>query len=152
MNQFNIGFPTYWRDYQRLGHEVATEHTMYSTTQKLWDIGAKRGWTNVDDTGNAWDKNFTPWKFKDGATRRYHHRYKVPFWDGQGDYNVEWNFDTSCDCYKRMNAGWLISILIIKPSCNPKMWSFNSKPRITLTMVMKIISIYSMVRPALAKP
>src|SRR5258706_15981208 len=32
LNQFSIGFPTYWRDYDRLGHTVATEHTMYSTT------------------------------------------------------------------------------------------------------------------------
>jgi hypothetical protein len=31
LNQFGIGFPTFWRDYQRLGHPVATEHTMYSS-------------------------------------------------------------------------------------------------------------------------
>ena len=32
LNQFSIGFPTFWRDYERLGHPVATEHTMYSTS------------------------------------------------------------------------------------------------------------------------
>src|SRR3989344_4594697 len=39
MNQFSIGFPVFWRDYQRLGRSVATEHTMYSTTAKLWAVG-----------------------------------------------------------------------------------------------------------------
>src|SRR3990167_951299 len=65
LNQFSIGFPTFWRDYQRLGHPVATEHTMYSTTQKLWEIGANRGWMEKDEDGISWDKNFTSWKFKD---------------------------------------------------------------------------------------
>src|SRR3989338_104010 len=63
LNQFGVGFPTYWRDYQRLGRPVATEHTMYSTTKKLWEIGAKRGWTATDSAGIRWDKGFTPWKF-----------------------------------------------------------------------------------------
>ena len=58
LNQFSIGFPVFWRDYQRLGHPVATEHTMYSSTQKLWDIGAKRGWTATDSASVAWDKSF----------------------------------------------------------------------------------------------
>ena len=44
LNQFSIGFPTFWRDYERLGRTVATEHTMYSTTEKLWAEAKKRGW------------------------------------------------------------------------------------------------------------
>src|SRR3989338_101365 len=43
MNQFSIGFPTFWRDYNRLGRPVATEHTMYSTTDKLWKAAKERG-------------------------------------------------------------------------------------------------------------
>jgi hypothetical protein len=113
LNQFNIGFPTYWRDYERLkkadGSPVATEHTMYSTTQKLWDIGAKRGWTNVDETGTDWTKNFVPWKFKDdqagaGTTGSV----EVHFWESVGyasDYNVVWSYDKACNCYKRANGG-----------------------------------------------
>lgn len=106
LNQFSIGFPTFWRDYQRLGHPVATEHTMYSTTQKLWAVGAQRKWTATDSAGIKWDKNFVSWKFKDdqaggsGATS-----IKVPFWESQGNYLVNWSYDGKCNCYKRKNAG-----------------------------------------------
>jgi hypothetical protein len=106
LNQFSIGFPTFWRDYQRLGHAVATEHTMYSTTTKLWEVGAKRGWTNVDEKGLAWDKNFVQWKFADakpgaGTTNKI----TVPFWQGYGDYTVDWNYDKTNNCYQRTNGG-----------------------------------------------
>src|SRR3989344_3980829 len=108
LNQFGVGFPTYWRDYQRLGRPVATEHTMYSTTKKLWEIGAKKGWGVADAFGVRWDKNFVSWKFlkKDeavsagtGATK-----INVNFWESQKDYSVEWNFDQTCNCYKRKNT------------------------------------------------
>lgn len=105
LNQFSIGFPTFWRDYQRLGHPVATEHTMYSTTQKLWTIGAKRNWTNVDDDNISWDKNFTPWKFKIEGKGTGSQDITVNFWDSQPDYQVKWTYDVSCNCYKRANGG-----------------------------------------------
>lgn len=106
LNQFSIGFPTYWRDYQRLGRPVATEHTMYSTTQKLWDVGAKKGWTNVDENGTAWNANFVSWKFKDdNAGAGSTNVVTVPFWADFGDYTVEWDYDKGCNCYKRKNGG-----------------------------------------------
>lgn len=106
LNQFSIGFPTYWRDYQRLGHEVATEHTMYSTIQKLWDVGAKRGWTNVDqDDNSSWDANFVQWKFKDPQPGGTTAKITVPFWQNQGEYTVEWNYSQTCNCYLRKNGG-----------------------------------------------
>lgn len=107
LNQFSIGFPTFWRDYQRLGHPVATEHTMYSTTAKLWDVAAKRGWTATDSAGLRWDANFVPWKFADGAASKSPNPVKVEvnFWESQSDYKVEWDYDTTCNCYKRKNAG-----------------------------------------------
>lgn len=105
LNQFSIGFPVFWRDYQRLGHPVATEHTMYSTTAKLWEVGAKRGFLATDSAGLRWDKNFTPWKFKDdkggGATANI----KVNFWESQPGYNVEWTYDPASNSYKRKNGG-----------------------------------------------
>ncbi|MBI4039891.1 DUF3048 domain-containing protein [Candidatus Daviesbacteria bacterium] len=104
LNQFSIGFPTFWRDYQRLGHAVATEHTMYSTTQKLWAVGAQRGWTNKDTTGKSWDANFTLWKFKDDQPDGSKPKVTVGFWQDSGDYSVEWNWDKSCDCYKQRNG------------------------------------------------
>ncbi|MDD5415611.1 MAG: DUF3048 domain-containing protein [Candidatus Daviesbacteria bacterium] len=105
LNQFSIGFPVFWRDYQRLGHSVATEHTMYSTTAKLWEVGAKRGWTATDSAGVRWDKNFVPWKFKDdkgggGATN-----IKVNFWESQPGYDVNWIYDAATNSYKRKNGG-----------------------------------------------
>lgn len=105
LNQFSIGFPTFWRDYQRLGRPVATEHTMYSTTQKLWAIGEKRGWGAKDEAGIAWDKNFVSWKFKDSAPGGTVGKIEVAFWQNQGEYKVEWNYDSTCSCYKRKNGG-----------------------------------------------
>lgn len=105
LNQFGIGFPTYWRDYQRLGYPVATEHTMYSTTQKLWEIGAKRGWTDKDEDGVLWSKNFIPWKFKDPSTSSGQViKITVNFWESQTAYIVEWNYDSTTNTYKRKSG------------------------------------------------
>ena len=60
LNQFSVPFPNFWRDYERLP-DRATEHTVYTSTSKLWDYAkTKRDLTNVDDKGVAWDANFTP--------------------------------------------------------------------------------------------
>lgn len=113
LNQFSIGFPVFWRDYQRVGHPVVTEHTMYSTTQKLWDVGAKRGWSAVDSKGVRWDKNFIPWQFKDPSTGSASSpqassgqvtKIEVNFWDSQPNYKVEWNYDPETNTYKRKNG------------------------------------------------
>ncbi len=113
LNQFSIGFPVFWRDYQRLGHPVATEHTMYSTTQKLWEVGLKRGWIATDSAGIKWDSRFTLWKFKDAAPdvgsspktgAGQVTKITVSFWDSQPDYTVEWNYDAASNTYKRKNG------------------------------------------------
>ena len=39
LNQFSIGYPTFVRNAARLDKEVATEHTMETTTEKLWAVG-----------------------------------------------------------------------------------------------------------------
>lgn len=104
LNQFSIGFPVFWRDYQRLGRPVATEHTMYSTTQKLWEVGAKRGWTATDSAGIKWDKNFVSWKFKDDKGGGTTPNIKVNFWESQPGYQVEWNYDKATNSYKRKNG------------------------------------------------
>lgn len=105
LNQFNIGFPVFWRDYQRLGHPVATEHTMYSTTQKLWEIGAKRGYLATDSAGIKWDKNFVSWKFKDDKAVGTTTKVTVNFWESQSDYQVVWNYDSATNSYLRQNGG-----------------------------------------------
>ena len=105
LNQFSIGFPVFWRDYQRLDHLVATEHTMYSTTQKLWEVGAKRGWTATNSAGLRWDAKFTPWKFKDEKPGGTTNKITVNFWESQSDYTVEWSYDTVSNTYKRKSGG-----------------------------------------------
>lgn len=104
LNQFSIGYPVFWRDYQRIGHPVATEHTMYSTTAKLWEVGAKRGWTATDSAGVKWNSKFTPWKFKSDKSGGTTTKITVNFWESQPGYQVEWNYDPSTNSYKRKNG------------------------------------------------
>lgn len=110
LNQFSIGFPTYWRDYNRLGGDVATEHTMYSTTTKLWDFAkANRDLTNVDKSSDAWDTNFTPYTFTDDApasgrpvSQKIHLEFSP---SGGSDYFVDWTYDPKTNLYMRANGG-----------------------------------------------
>ncbi|MDP3888888.1 MAG: DUF3048 domain-containing protein [bacterium] len=107
MNQFSIGFPTYWRDKERLGREVATEHTMYSTADKLYDVANKRGLNNVDSDGKSWDAKFVKWTFKDDANpaNRGNISPEFSFWKGHDEYNVRWTYNSESNDYSRMNGG-----------------------------------------------
>ena len=108
MNQFSIGFPVFWRDYDRLGHTAATEHTMYSTTEKLWEYGAKtRKLTNKDEKGKQWDKNFATYTFKkdeDSAKRPKTQTAHLEFWSSDKDYFIDWIYDPMSNLYKRNNG------------------------------------------------
>jgi hypothetical protein len=105
LNQFSIGFPTYWRDYDRLGHTVATEHTMYSTTTKLWDVGKSRDLTNVDKDGASWDTKFVKYTFKyDSSAKGSVKSIHIPFWD-DSNYAVDWTYDSKTNLFKRSNGG-----------------------------------------------
>jgi len=107
LNQFSIGFPTFWRDYERLP-DVATEHTMYSATSKLWQVGKERGFTNENPKGKEWDNSFEPWKFKDDAGKGDRPESFIAgfnFWDGYKEYAVMWTYSPSDNSYKRSNGG-----------------------------------------------
>ncbi len=108
MNQFSIGFPTFWRDYDRLGHTAATEHTMYSTTQKLWDFAkTSRDLTNVDKKNISWDEDFVPYGFKDDAPpvdRPQSQVIHIEFWKSMPDYFDDWEYDRVSNTYKRFNG------------------------------------------------
>lgn len=109
MNQFAVPFPYYWRDYERLPNRV-TEHTVYSSTSKLWQYAKeKRGLTNVDDKKVPWDKSFTKWKFKDDAVsadRGTVAKIDFGFWDSfASDFTVIWSYDKVRNTYKRTNGG-----------------------------------------------
>lgn len=109
MDQFSIAFPTCYRNYDRLDHPVATEHTMVCYTNKLYDLAAEREWTNVDEDGVAWDKNFTPWSFKEeAAAGEGGTTSTISFvhWDGyEAEYGVKWDYDSATNSYKRTNGG-----------------------------------------------
>lgn len=107
INQFSVGFPTFWRDYERLGRPVATEHTMYSTTDKLWKVAKERELTGKNEDGEAWDENFISWNFKDGQPPSSAKITTVsfPFWEGYEEYFVTWKYDSSVNAYKRENGG-----------------------------------------------
>lgn len=108
MNQFSLGFPVFWRDYERMGHPVATEHTMYSTTDKLWEVAQERGLTNVNDEGDKWDEDFVSWQFKKEADledRGNVNDIKFNFWSGYAEYAVNWQYDRENNQYLRFNGG-----------------------------------------------
>ncbi|MDP2860638.1 MAG: DUF3048 domain-containing protein [bacterium] len=108
LSQFSIGFPTFWRDPDRLGRVVAAEHTMYSSTQKLWKVAQNRGLGAVDDKGKDWKENFIPWKFKDDLlTSDKPQNFSAEFthWGGYKDYTVRWEYNKEENLYKRFNAG-----------------------------------------------
>jgi hypothetical protein len=108
MNQFSIGYPTFKRDESRLGRQVATEHTMYSITNKLWDYAAeKRSLTNKDKSGGVWDETFVPYHFKDDAlttSRASSQTIHIDFWDSN-NYAVDWVYQPVTNTYLRENGG-----------------------------------------------
>lgn len=108
LNQFSIGYPTFWRDYERIGHTVATEHTMYSTSERLWVVAKQRDWTNKDPEGVDWTKNFESWSFKDEGKekdRNASNNIEFVFWEGYDAYKVKWEYDEKNNSYKRLNGG-----------------------------------------------
>lgn len=108
LNQFSIGFPTFWRDYDRLGHPADTEHTMYSTTEKLWKFAATRGLTSVGKDGTPWTKGFVPYTFKeDVSTSELPKKQTIhlEFWSKDPDYYLDWIYGPSTNSYKRSSDG-----------------------------------------------
>jgi len=109
MNQFSVPFPYFWRDYERLPNR-ATEHTVYSSTGKLWQYAKeKRKLTNVDEEGVSWDKNYQSWKFQDDEkleNRGNVSKIDFGFWDNlASDFSVVWNYDKKTNSYSRVNGG-----------------------------------------------
>lgn len=109
MDQFGISFPTCYRNYDRLDHPVATEHTMVCFSDKLHTLASERGWTNVDAKGVPWDKAFESWKFKDDAEASQRGAsFSASFvaWKGYDrEYGVRWDWDPATNTYKRFNGG-----------------------------------------------
>lgn len=116
LNQFSIGYPTFVRDYNRLdGKQIATEHTMVTTTEKLWAEGVDREWTNMSpdlkigrkvQEGTNWFDEYESWSFQDsdpepGSVTSI----SYDFWSGYNDYSIKWTYDAETNTYKRDMGG-----------------------------------------------
>ena len=106
LNQFSVGFPTFYRDINRLGHPIAIEHTMTTSTYRLWKyLATKRHLTNVDEEGVPWNKGFRPWKWQadsnvqEGNVREISYSY----WPGYSAYDEKWVYVGGE--YQRYNGG-----------------------------------------------
>jgi len=108
LDQFGISYPDCYRNPDRLDHPVATEHTMVCFSDNLYKIAEKREWTNVDERGIAWDKNFKEWLFKDDAAeadRGTVNNVKIVFAQGYEKYDAQWEYDKTNNNYKRKTGG-----------------------------------------------
>ncbi len=104
---YDSGFPVFWRNYDRLDRQVATEHTMMASLDAAYTQAAQRGFGAKDSKGVAWDKNFVSWKFSDdkAVSSPDATDIKFGFWDDMPDYNVEWKYDSSKNGYLRFDGG-----------------------------------------------
>ena len=115
INQFSVGYPTFIRDYNRIpGKDIATEHTMTTSTEKLWEVAAKRGWTNMSPAtkvgsktvdGTDWADGFEGWSFSDEEAGSGAQTVSYQFWSGLSQFEVEWKYDASSGKYLRSNGG-----------------------------------------------
>lgn len=110
IDQMSVGYPTFVRNYNRLpGKDLATEHTMESSTYRLWDFAAtKRKLTNLGKDGRDWKTGFVAWEFQDDAAeadRGTVAKINYDFWSGVKGYDVTWDYDKADNSYKRTNAG-----------------------------------------------
>jgi len=115
LNQFSIGYPTFVRNANRVGRDVATEHTMETTTEALWEVAADRDWTNIAPErklgrltvgGDDWNDTYKGWSFQDEVPEKgTTSNISYEFWEGWSDYGVEWQYAPETNTYKRILAG-----------------------------------------------
>lgn len=116
INQFSVGYPTFIRDYNRVpGKEIATEHTMVTSTEKIWDVAEERGWTNMSperkygrtvQEPEDWKDGYEGWTFENtpgeiGSVNKI----SYDFWSGYNDYSVVWDYDKEKNLYLRSQGG-----------------------------------------------
>lgn len=104
---YDSGFPIFWRNYERLGRPVATEHTMMASLDAAYKEAEKRGFAAEDEDGVRWDEDYVSWKFTDDKTSGEKEADKISFgfWSNKPDYDVEWTYDAVENRYLRKNGG-----------------------------------------------
>lgn len=108
LSQFSLGYPTFKKIEQPNGREVATEHTVFSSTDELWKIAALRKLTNLNKDRESWDVKFVKYSFKDDvveADRPQNQLIHLEPWESHKQYVVDWTYDKKNNVYKRNNAG-----------------------------------------------
>jgi len=104
---FDSGYPIFWRNYERLDHQVATEHTMMASLEAAYKQAEKRGFAFKDKDGNKWNENFVSWNFEDDnpLSPAKSSDISFGFWEGKSDYGVSWKYDSSQNAYLRSEGG-----------------------------------------------
>ena len=109
INQFSVGYPTFVRNKNRLGHPVATEHTMQTSTEKLWQVAEKRGWTNINPkTNEDWAEGYEGLSFMPVGEETEVgtiNDVKYDFWSGYNQFAAEWKYDPEKKVYLRFTGG-----------------------------------------------
>jgi len=108
LSQFNLSYPTFIRIERPNGRDVATEHTMFSSTEELWKVAEIRELTSVNKDGNSWDEEFVKYSFKDDAIsseRPATQKIHLEFWEDYSEYAIDWIYDKTTNLYKRENGG-----------------------------------------------
>ncbi|MBD3279471.1 MAG: DUF3048 domain-containing protein [Candidatus Pacebacteria bacterium] len=116
LNQFSIGYPTFVRNYNRLpGKELATEHTMETSTEKLWKVAEEREWTNMSPDrkygrktieGSDWQEGYEGWAYEEEVEKSDEvGQVSYNFWSGYNDYSVSWQYDAQQDKFLRSHGG-----------------------------------------------
>lgn len=100
----DIGKPVLFRDEDRLGRAVATEHTMMGSLPDAWRQAAKRGYTGTSADGKtAWITGFKPWKIGTPDTSKSSPATNISyeFWKNYPDFSVSWKYDPNTKTYLR---------------------------------------------------
>lgn len=105
LDQFALGFKICRREPDRIGHPVATEHSMYCSTYALWQTALDRKLTNINYKGVAWDKSFRSWLPKEDLASSGSVSPEFEFWKDYKQYAVKWDYDKTTNSYKRSNDG-----------------------------------------------
>lgn len=103
----NVGYPIMIRDVNRLGRDVAWEHTFVGFTDKIYDEAEKRGYGATTEDGKLWNQNFVKWKFADNnpLPSAKAKNISFEFWSNKSDYDVSWQYDEASNTYLRSNGG-----------------------------------------------
>lgn len=102
---YDSAYPVFWRNYERLGREVATEHTMMASLDAAYEQAKKRGFGFNDENGKAWNEKFIQYKFIDGKQTGSVSEISFDYWDNKQDYSVLWKYDPTSNNYLRLTGG-----------------------------------------------